>query len=363
MANKKKLLYRNSIFVFSELNHKLLSLALLALVFALLFVRTLAIEAVRQNPYSRLAFFIVSSVGLAFVLSMFLEYVIRRKNSLLVKHKSSSFKIALLIYLFSFLITVLDIWQARTPYFFILGMAAYGSIIWSKTRFLVLSSLSAIIFLIAVCITLGFGLCLENFIVVFLGIIVAIYISRVVRLNLLSSESQLKKLEKENTELWTLSYKDGLTGIYNRRYMEQAASHLFARAVRYKETLHVLMLDIDHFKKVNDMLGHAVGDTVLNTIAQFLNSAVRTSDTAARYGGEEFIMFMVRCNPEFIQHIANRIREGIASLNFKNVPWQITVSIGIAGLKEGDTMVTLIERADKNLYFSKQQGRNRVSGY
>jgi diguanylate cyclase (GGDEF)-like protein len=106
-----------------------------------------------------------------------------------------------------------------------------------------------------------------------------------------------------------------------------------------------------------------VGDEVLKLVAQTIQSTLRTSDTVARYGGEEFIVYMVRSDPETTQFVANRIRDGVAATQFPDVPWTVTISIGVAGLQDGDSMESLVERADQFLYVSKHHGRNRVSGF
>jgi len=184
-----------------------------------------------------------------------------------------------------------------------------------------------------------------------------------VKQDTIPSEERLKSLEIENKELWNLSFRDGLTALYNRRFAQETGQALFNRAARYHEEFHVLMIDIDHFKQVNDKLGHAVGDEVLKNVAEVIRQNVRGSDIAARYGGEEFIIFVVRAEPELVQYIANRIRDGMASHVFPEVPWQVTVSIGVAGMRTTDTLDELVERADRNLYISKHSGRNRVSGF
>ena len=123
------------------------------------------------------------------------------------------------------------------------------------------------------------------------------------------------------------------------------------------------MLDIDHFKRVNDQLSHAIGDEVLKGVAQAIQGCLRTSDSVARYGGEEFLAFVVQAEAEVAQFIANRIREAVATRKFENVPWQVTISIGVAGAAGGDDLDGLIDRADEYLYASKRGGRNRVSGF
>ena len=123
------------------------------------------------------------------------------------------------------------------------------------------------------------------------------------------------------------------------------------------------MLDIDHFLRVNDRLSQAVGDGVLREMALILQSCVRASDVAARYGGEEFVVFLLGASSETVQFIASRIRDDVAKHRFDSVPWQVTISIGIASMREGETLTELVDRADKSLYAAKRSGRNRVSGF
>lgn len=174
---------------------------------------------------------------------------------------------------------------------------------------------------------------------------------------------RLRSLERENRELWDLSFRDGLTGLYNRRFAQETGQKLFARAQRYQERFHVLMIDIDHFKRVNDKVSHAAGDEVLKGIASILQSCVRSSDVAARYGGEEFIVFLLQAEPETAQFIANRIRDDVAAHRFESVPWHVTISVGVAGMVEGERLDELVDRADKYLYVAKRGGRNRVAGF
>lgn len=183
-----------------------------------------------------------------------------------------------------------------------------------------------------------------------------------IRKNVVPNQERMQSLEEENKELWNMSYKDMLTGLYNRRFMAQKAEQLFTRAIRHREQLHVLMIDIDHFKKVNDTLGHSVGDEVLKAIATTIQTFVSSNDTVIRYGGEEFIVYIVNSTTETTQYVANRIRDGVASIHHSNVPWTVTISIGIASLKDDDTIENQIKRADQFLYASKRNGRNRVSG-
>ena len=237
-----------------------------------------------------------------------------------------------------------------------------GLVYWNQPKFLA-SSVAAISLALAVILWFGTGrLTADDAFIIMLSVFLTALAAEVIRRNVLPSEERMESLEEENRELWNLSYRDTLTGLYNRRYMQQTAEHLFSRAVRYREQLWVLMIDIDHFKKVNDKLGHATGDEVLQKTATTIQTFVRSTDTVARYGGEEFIVFIVQSNAEMAQFVANRIRDGVANMQLEEVPWPITISIGVAGRLEGDTLDSQIARADQFLYLAKKGGRNRVSG-
>jgi len=173
----------------------------------------------------------------------------------------------------------------------------------------------------------------------------------------------LRTLELENRQLWDLSFKDPLTGLYNRRFAQETGRNLFQRARRYREQLYVLMIDIDRFKRVNDELSHARGDEVLKAVAAIIQSCLRSSDSVSRYGGEEFLVYLVQADSQVAQFVANRIRDTIESTAFNGVPWQVTISVGVAGIQDDDALDTLVARADRYLYAAKRGGRNRVSGF
>jgi len=191
----------------------------------------------------------------------------------------------------------------------------------------------------------------------------AIAVARTVRSFVAPGRERLRSLEKENKQLWDLSFRDSLTGLYNRRFAQETGRILLSRSRRYHEQLHVFMLDIDHFKRVNDQISHAVGDLVLKGVAQAIQGCLRASDSVARYGGEEFLAYVVQAEAEVAQFIADRIREVVASRKFGSVPWPVTVSIGVASAGADDDLEELIDRADRYLYASKRGGRNRVSGF
>jgi two-component system cell cycle response regulator len=157
---------------------------------------------------------------------------------------------------------------------------------------------------------------------------------------------------------------DPLTGLYNRRYMAQHLPGLLAKAAAAGKPLALFMIDIDHFKKVNDTHGHAAGDAVLKAVAARIPDLVRAEDTAARMGGEEFMAVLPDAGPEPALRVAERLRQAIAEMKIADPAapggLSVTVSIGVASAKAGETPEALMGRADAALYRAKQAGRNRV---
>lgn len=175
----------------------------------------------------------------------------------------------------------------------------------------------------------------------------------------------IRALLKEQ-KLIELSNHDGLTGLYNHAHMQELLSNELARSKRYRRPLSVLMIDIDHFKAVNDTYGHPVGDDVLRSLSQRLQLVARTQDIAARYGGEEFMLILPETGPEAAAVVAERLRADIASMRLmaEGHEFMVTISIGLVTYDAGANEVTqrdIVEAADKALYASKSGGRNRVT--
>ncbi|PJZ70697.1 hypothetical protein CH373_07140 [Leptospira perolatii] len=168
------------------------------------------------------------------------------------------------------------------------------------------------------------------------------------------------KLVESNRHLTELSYRDPLTGLHNRRYLIEALSSLIANARRYRLELSILLLDVDHFKKTNDKFGHLVGDAILAKLGRHLGNLIRESDLAARYGGEEFCIVLTSTRKREASRVAERIRKSVEQHRFEEVPWRITVSIGVSSLKKSQTMEDLLKTVDENLYKAKSRGRNKV---
>ncbi len=169
-------------------------------------------------------------------------------------------------------------------------------------------------------------------------------------------------LADEKAELSEQVRRDSLTAVASRRHLESVLSDAVAAARRQGQPLCVAMADLDHFKRVNDELGHLVGDEVLREVGRRLESAVRGGDTVGRYGGEEFLLVLPSSSAETGRQVAERVRERIESapvqVDGHAVP--LTVSVGVAALGEDESAAELLQRADEALYAAKQAGRNRV---
>jgi two-component system, cell cycle response regulator len=174
-----------------------------------------------------------------------------------------------------------------------------------------------------------------------------------------------------NERLKHIGLTDALTGVHNRRYFEQRLREEVDRALRKGSPLSCLLLDLDHFKQVNDRHGHLIGDAVLREVAEQVKDQLRLSDAMARYGGEEFAVLLVQTHATTARAIAERIRERIAAQSFKvhdGAELKVTLSIGISTVMEelrgADVDAharDLVGRADHALYTAKHSGRNRVS--
>ncbi len=166
-------------------------------------------------------------------------------------------------------------------------------------------------------------------------------------------------------KLVAMNMTDGLTSIYNRRFLEKKLDEEWARYRRYGRPLSVIMFDIDHFKKFNDTYGHQCGDFVLQEIAGYVKESVRKTDYVCRYGGEEFVCILTETDHDAAKTLADRLREGIAEqvMTYESTEFSVTVSMGVAECGEGvNGPEDLIRTADAALYRAKEAGRNRVAG-
>lgn len=187
-------------------------------------------------------------------------------------------------------------------------------------------------------------------------------------------DQRIRALERENLELASrnaalaeLSSRDSLTGLFNRRYVLDKIEIEMNRALRYGTAMSVLLLDIDHFKQVNDSFGHPAGDDVLRNVGTVLKESCRVYDVPGRYGGEEFCLMLPQTGLENTMTVAERIRSRVEgnTLDVGEGKVRITTSIGVAGIESVPepgfvTASSLIDRADRALYSAKNLGRNRI---
>jgi diguanylate cyclase (GGDEF)-like protein/hemerythrin-like metal-binding protein/PAS domain S-box-containing protein len=175
-----------------------------------------------------------------------------------------------------------------------------------------------------------------------------------------AAELAAKRLEHAINGLEKLAATDKLTGLWNRRHFEQLAGVEIARCRRYSHMASLVMVDIDHFKSVNDRFGHDVGDRTLTSVARALREALRGSDSVCRWGGEEFVVLLPAISATGAVRMADRLRAVVEMLDLGPTPGRVTVSAGVAQLGPGEELAKWLKRADEALYRAKALGRNRV---
>ncbi len=184
-------------------------------------------------------------------------------------------------------------------------------------------------------------------------------------LDLKRSADKINALERTLQDVRREATTDSLTGIANRRYFDMSLQTLSGDAMNSGDDLSLLLVDIDHFKKVNDTWGHATGDEVLQLVAAALTQTVKGQDCAARYGGEEFAVILPGTSLDAAMHVGDNIRTAVgrrifAPRNAKEAICPLTVSIGAACYEPGEPLAQWVKRADAALYQAKKDGRNRV---
>ena len=168
-------------------------------------------------------------------------------------------------------------------------------------------------------------------------------------------------LKQQYDLLARMAMRDQLTGLYNRHYLLDAACRKVARAMRHRYSICLLMIDVDHFKKINDEHGHLIGDEVLKGISSLMDTCSRQEDVVARFGGEEFVILLGHCEITSALEKAQYLLGSIERLKPGGI--DVTVSIGVAELSSnGGTFGDLLGQADLALYKAKENGRNRVEG-
>lgn len=183
--------------------------------------------------------------------------------------------------------------------------------------------------------------------------------------NLTESRREIERLQVDLQAVRESSLKDPLTQVYNRKCFDETLGKAMGAQYGVGKSLALLMVDIDHFKRFNDNYGHLTGDQVLRVVGNILQSNIKGKDTAARYGGEEFGIILPETTLHAAAHLADTIRRSVMARELlkkstnENLG-RITLSIGVAVMREGDTPESLVARADQALYAAKRSGRNRV---
>lgn len=186
-----------------------------------------------------------------------------------------------------------------------------------------------------------------------------------VQARLEESEAQVKRMSEDLEQIRSEVYIDALSGLFNRRRFDSALDSLVMHALAEHEPLSLLLIDIDHFKAVNDTHGHVFGDQVIRSVSQAIKASVKGRDVASRYGGDEFgVLLPETAGPgastvaEYIRRVIERRR--ISDFAGEIDPVAVTISVGLATLSRSDTAHDLLRRADKALYQAKKNGRNQV---
>ncbi|CAD5371717.1 putative Diguanylate cyclase [Rubrivivax sp. A210] len=175
-------------------------------------------------------------------------------------------------------------------------------------------------------------------------------------------ELQLRndELAQANAEIDRLARTDPLTGLLNRRALEDELAREIERTRRHPAPLSVVEFDLDHFKRINDVWGHATGDRALVQVCRLLLAGIRRVDVAIRLGGEELLLVLPQTAIGAAMCIAERLREAVARLDIEGLPEHVTASVGVAALTRGESAESLLRRADQAMYRAKAAGRNRV---
>ena len=179
--------------------------------------------------------------------------------------------------------------------------------------------------------------------------------------NLIENKKIFVQAKQQQIKLMKLAMTDQLTGLYNRHSLFDLGPKYLSDARRHKFPVSILVIDLDHFKNVNDTHGHAVGDVVLKSIGQVLNDHCRTEDLVARFGGEEFVMLLSHCDVDAAEKKAESIKQAIEESKPNDLT--ITTSIGVAAYSGSEAFEKFFDKADSAVYEAKDSGRNRVVIY
>lgn len=177
------------------------------------------------------------------------------------------------------------------------------------------------------------------------------------------SDGYQSMLQELMAKLTAISNHDDLTGLANRRYMQERLKQAIAQSERTGEAFSIALADIDWFKRINDTAGHAVGDVILTRVSECIRESLREYDVCARWGGEEFLLLLASCDRKNAGQLVERIRKTVADIPTDDLheSLRLTVSIGYTEFQPGESLDKALKRADDALYQAKLGGRNRVS--
>ena len=174
--------------------------------------------------------------------------------------------------------------------------------------------------------------------------------------------TQRRELQQALDQVQQLATRDALTGLYNRRHMQEKLAYAAQRFQRYGERFTVALIDLDHFKRINDLHGHAAGDQVLQAFAGVAQACLRDGDVLARYGGEEFVVLVPDCDAERLTACCERLRIAFSEVELMGLQVRnLSLSAGMTLLSVGDDLDEALQRADQALYRAKRDGRNRCA--
>ena len=194
---------------------------------------------------------------------------------------------------------------------------------------------------------------LEYIVTVFIFVTISLIFPALVGYRLIDNQERL------NDRIKKLSEEDYLTKLNNRRKIHEVIENESTRSKRYNSTFAVILLDIDNFKTTNDSFGHNAGDKVLVQISEIILKTIRESDIASRWGGEEFLIFCPHTNVDGAFSLAEKLRSSIEKSEFEGAGYK-TASLGVTHVEHGDTVQSVIQRADEALYSAKHSGKNMV---
>ena len=200
---------------------------------------------------------------------------------------------------------------------------------------------------------------------IFLTSVFSILANSIIQGNMKQIADQAHQLILNQARLQELSIRDHLTGLFNRRYLEEMLERELLRATRARRPVGIIILDVDNFKQINDTLGHGIGDVVLRELGKFISSQVRQSDVACRYGGDEFVLILPDTSRDTAKERAEKLRKEVKNIfrEYKDppVPAPISISLGVAVFPDdGSTSGTVLQSADAALLQAKHGGSNRV---